>query len=121
LSEKDDSVKPTPKTTLQLMILYPTLLLSLIGAVPTVVKEIKAWHLGVEAAKLPLIQEQDELWKRNLDCVTQAASWEVDGPKRMTVKITLCKSTGDALLRYFRDDWQPTYRWVRAPEKWAKE
>ena len=117
-----NGTKPAPKTTLQYLILYPTLLLSLGGSIPTVLQTLKAWRLDTSYQKVQLAEEQDQLWKRNLACVATSSSWEVDsGQDHVTVKITVCKVTGDILVRYFSEDTAPQYRWVRAPERARKD
>src|SRR5262245_30404504 len=104
-----------------MLILYPTLALALLGAIPTVVKELKAWRLGVASSKLALVEEQDALWKRNLGCAPEAATWEMDLPFDHTrIQITMCKGTGDILIRYFMEDDPAQYRWVRLPEHLKK-
>lgn len=108
--------KPVPRSTLQLLILYPTLAATLVGAVPTVIQHIKAWQWDTTAAKVALVEEQDALWTRNLDCIAQGSTWEVDVPGSITVQVTVCSRTGDILARYYQNDWQPHYRWLRRPE-----
>jgi len=113
---------PTPPTKIwQYLILYPTLALSIGGSIPTVWHELKAIRLGVARSELQLAQEQDRLWQRNLACLQQGSSYEVDGPHNIVVRVTLCQSTGDTLLRYHVGAWEPIYRWVSLPVEKVKK
>jgi hypothetical protein len=98
---------------------YPALATSLFAAVPTVWQEVKAWHLGVSSSKLQLVEEQERLWRRNLECVTHQGIYEADGADGLVIKVTLCP-TGDILVRYHFNDWTPSYRWVGRPDKPTK-
>src|SRR4249920_2373388 len=92
---------PAPPTKIwQYLILYPTLALSIGGSIPTVWNELKAIRLGVARSELQLAQEQTRIWQRNLECIQQGSSYEVDGPHNIVVRVTLCQRTGDTLLRY---------------------
>jgi hypothetical protein len=99
-----------------MLILYPTLAIALAGAIPTVMQQVKAWRSDTTVAKLALVEEQDRLWRRNLECIQQASAWEVDGPAHLVIKLTVCEGSGDILARYFQNDWAPTYRWLSRPE-----
>lgn len=50
-----------PVTFWQYVVVYPTLALALGGAIPTVLREVKAWRLGVRSTQLELVQEQERL------------------------------------------------------------
>jgi len=113
--------KPTPTTWYQWVLLYPGLLLALGSSLPLIWREFVAWQKGVESSKLALVQEQEALWKRNLGCAPEASTWEMDLPFDHTrLQITMCKKTGDILIRYFMDDDPAQYRWVRLPEHLKK-
>jgi hypothetical protein len=117
-----EQAKPTPRTTLQLLILYPTVLLALGGSLPTVIRELKAWRLGVQSSQLDLALEQARLWERNLECIQEQGTWEIDGPHGIVVRATLCSHTGDVLLRYHLNEWPSIYKWVSLPvEKVPKQ
>ena len=118
MAEEVASDKPKPTSTLHYLIVYPSLLLALGGSVPTVLNYIKAWRLDTTAATVALVEEQNVLWARNLACIGESSSWEVDTPNGhpVTAKITVCPHTGDILVRYFQNDAPPQYRWLRRPE-----
>jgi hypothetical protein len=112
---------PKPTNVLHYLVVYPTLLLALFGAMPTIVQHIKAWRLETSASKVQLVEEQQRLWERNLECLQQSGMYEVDGPHGIVVRVTLCASTGDTLLRYHVRDWSPIYRWVALPVEKVKQ
>lgn len=97
-----------------MFLLYPALLASLIGSVPTVIQEVKAWRLGVATKRVQIVEEQRSLWKNNLDCLRLKPVYTVDLGEGVTVGVTLCGS-GDALLRYQRSPEAVSYTWVRYP------
>lgn len=86
------------------------------GAVQPALTYLEAWRKDVKASELALVKEQEALWARNLACIAQGSTWEMAGPRSLVIKVTICQNTGDALLRYFANDFVATYRWVRAPE-----
>ena len=112
--------KPKPTSFLQYLIVYPTLALALIGAMPTLLQHLKAWRLETSASKVQIVAEQQQLWERNLPCLQQGSSYEVDGPHNIVVRVTLCQGTGDTLLRYHLNAWEPIYRWVALPVEKVK-
>jgi len=95
-------------------LLYPTLLLSLGGALPTVWREFQAWKLGVDSARLQIIQEQQQLWEKNLACLRLRPVYTISLDTDVEVAVTLCTS-GDALLRYQRSSQVVSYTWVKYP------
>jgi len=121
MADETPAQAPAPRTTLQMLILYPTLAASLFAAVPRVWEEVKALRSGVARSELQLVQEQERLWQRNLECIQAQGTWEIDGPHGIVVRVTLCAS-GDTLLRYHVGDWSPIYKWVGLPvEKVTKK
>lgn len=115
---------PPPPSWLQALLANHVAVLALGGALGGAVlpvwQEVVAWRKGVASSELALMRESDALWKRNLACVAQSSSWEVDGPRGLTVRLTVCEGTGDILARYFNNDWNPNYKWLRAPETGEK-
>jgi hypothetical protein len=112
---------PKPTSWIQYLIVYPTLALSLGGSIPTVLQAIKARRLDTTYQKVQLAEEQQRLWERNLECLQQQGSYEVDGPHGIVVRVTLCSQTGDTLLRYHVNEWPSIYRWVALPVEKVKK
>jgi hypothetical protein len=69
----------------------------------------------VARSELQLVQEQERLWQRNLACIQEQGTWEIDGPHGIVVRATLCSQTGDVLLRYHVGAWPSIYRWMALP------
>lgn len=118
---KSEETKAKPTTFLQYLVVYPTLALALAGSIPTVVQQVKAWRLETTAAKVQLVQEQHDLWEKNVACFQEGSSYEIDGPHGIVIRVTLCSQTGDTLLRYHVRDWSPIYRWVALPVERVKK
>lgn len=96
-------------------LLYPGLILSLGGSVPTVWNEIKAWRLGVQSQQVQQVQEQQRLWEKNLPCLRLKPVYAVTLADGVEVGVTLCES-GDALLKYQRAKDVVSFTWIRYPE-----
>lgn len=97
-----------------MFLVYPVLLTSLAGSIPWVAQEVKAWRLGVASKRVQIVEEQQTLWKSNLDCLRLKPVYTIDLGEGVTVGVTLCGS-GDALLRYQRSPEAVSYTWVRYP------
>ena len=100
----------------QALLVYPVILSTLGAGIHTAWQEVKAWRLGVRSSQLQLVQEQERLWRANLDCLTHQGIWEVDGPDGLVVRVSLCK-TGDILVRYHDNDWAPQLKWIARPPR----
>lgn len=97
------------------LLLYPTLLLSLAGSVPTAWQALKAWRLDVNYNKVQIAEAQQKLWQVNAACLESKAVYSVELPSvGVQVGVTICPS-GDALLRYQPSAGQATYTWLAFP------
>jgi hypothetical protein len=119
-----EAEKPTAGTMAglkvwQALLLYPAILTSIGGAIPTALNWIKAWRLEVNYSKVHQAEEQKRLWTRNLDCLEAKPVYSVEGPHGETFGATLCPS-GDALLRY-ETEGGITYTWIPYPTPAAKK
>lgn len=52
----------------QWMLLYPSLVATLLSAVPSWIDHIQAANIGVKTSDLAQAKEQKRLWETNLDC-----------------------------------------------------
>ena len=123
MSESAAPVGPAPSSATkwwQWALVYPALGTSLFAAVPRVWEEVKALRLGVARSQLQLVEEQQRLWERNLDCLTHQGIWEVDGPEGLVVRVSLCTS-GDILVRYHDNDSAPQLKWIARPARKGPE
>lgn len=112
---------PKPTNVLHYLVVYPTLVLALAGSIPTILQQIKAWRLETTAAQVQLVQEQRDLWEKNVACLHEGSSYEIDGPHAIVIRVTLCQGTGDTLIRYHLNEWPAIYRWVSLPVERVKK
>lgn len=113
-SLSDDAGAAKPTSWWHWILLYPAVFGALVAAIPTVIQEVKAWRLGVTASRVHIVEEQQRLWQRNLDCLHLKPVYTVDVGDGVTVGVTLCGS-GDALLRYQRSPDAVSYTWIPYP------
>src|SRR5215468_3222486 len=98
----------------QWVLLYPTLAITLISAVPTWIDHLRAWQIGVSRRDLAQAQEQNRLWRDNLECTKAQEFQRIKTKRNMEVGAEVCPS-GDVLLSLKRPEAeQPTFRWVSA-------
>ena len=90
--------------------LYPTLLIALLTAVPEWMKLAEAWESDIPADKLDKAQQQSDLWKKNLQCTTSPMDFFAN-PANVKVDATICES-GDVFVRVFTPDNKGVYYWV---------
>jgi hypothetical protein len=103
----------------QALLLYPAILTSIGGAIPTVWQAYKSWRLEVTYSQVAKAEEQQQLWQRNLECLEAKPVYSVEGPGGVTIGVTLCES-GDALLRYDTGA-DVTYTWIAYPVPRARK
>ena len=97
----------------QALIIYPAILTTLGGSIPTAWQAFKAWRLDVSYSKVAQAEAQQDLWERNLDCLTTRPVYSLEIEGGVQLSVTLCAS-GDALLQYQRGS-ASTYTWVPYP------
>ncbi len=102
--------QPTPKAWWQWFLLYPTLLVSVIGAIPTATELIRSMRAGVPFGQSSIALQQDDLWAKNMNC-TSAPFDGLINDLNVQVDATICKS-GDVLVRYKAPREKQAYRWV---------
>lgn len=94
----------------QWIMVYPTLIISLLGSIPTIIEKINSIKLGVPYGQSEIAELQNAMWKNNLHCAAAPFKWyktesnfQVDG--------TICKS-GDVLVRIEAPDKKTGFWWV---------
>lgn len=97
----------------KLLLVYPAILTSLGGAIPTAWQAFTAWRLDVAYSRVQIAEEQRRLWEKNLSCLDLRPVYSVSGPSGVVIGVTLCPS-GDALLRYEVGE-EVTYTWIAYP------
>jgi hypothetical protein len=111
---REASSARTTATWWQWMLLYPSLVATLITAVPTWIDRIQAANIGVKASDLAQAKEQKRLWETNLDCTRAQEIQRIRTSHNTEVGAQVCPS-GDVLVQLKRPSADQTiYRWVSA-------
>ncbi len=88
-----------------------TMVLAIVGAIPTAIDLYRAWVLGISWGEVPFAVQQRELWEKNLMCATKPGQ-EIQTEQQIVVRIQACES-GDVLVTAFppgvdgRSVWMP--------------
>jgi hypothetical protein len=105
-----------PKNMWQWLLVYPSLAVAVLGAVPTYLDAIKSLVLGVPIGTSAEAQEQNGLWQKNFDCPQKHPFTSMKTKQEVEIASIVCDS-GDVLLSGKRPDWEiPRYRWVSAKD-----
>ena len=98
----------------QWMLRYPSLVATLLSAVPTWLDHIQAANIGVKTSDLAQAKEQKRLWEANLDC-TRAQEIQRMRTTRDTEVGAQVYPSGDVLVQIKRPSADQTiFRWVIA-------
>ena len=99
----------------QWLLAYPTIITSVVGAVPQYTTWAKAYMLNVPWNAVSEAEEQEALWTKNMECSwkepAQAARTSMITSRGERVTITLCPS-GDALVAIEPRGAAPRFRWI---------
>jgi hypothetical protein len=87
-----------PKKWCQQLLMYPTLTTAIIGSIPTAQRLYQSWQIQVPTNEVDHAMAQEELWRRNLDCLSGRTYDPVTTPGNVRVGALVCPS-GDVLLR----------------------
>lgn len=109
VSSKSES--EAPKKWWQWFFLYPTLLVSVLAAVPTFLETYNSYKLGVPAGTSREAEQQTALWQRNFECSKNTQFQTIKTPLNVEVGSIVC-DTGDVLLTSRPPAEQARYRWV---------
>jgi hypothetical protein len=99
----------------QWLLAYPTILTTLVGAVPQYTTWVKAYILNVPWGAVSEAEEQKSLWTKNFECSwkepAQTAKTTMTTSRNERVTIILCPS-GDALVSMQPPGSEPRFRWI---------
>lgn len=98
-SGRSPAIEDKPKPWWQQFLIYPALVIALIGAVPNYWDKYQAWAKGVEQDELKAALRRNALYQDNLECLKVAPQW-VETKNRMRVDATICDETGDLVVTY---------------------
>jgi hypothetical protein len=104
----------TPKRWWQWFLIYPALGISLLTAAPTWYDKIGARLQDVKGNSLAAAQQQNMLWRRNLDCTAAPKAW-VNNPSNVKIDATICDS-GDIFVRAVTPDNGEHFKWLAVNE-----
>jgi len=111
---REGSPARTTVTWWQWMLLYPSLVATLLSAVPTWLDHIQAANIGVKTSDLAQAKEQKRLWETNLDCARAQEIQRIRTTRDTEVGAQVCPS-GDVLVQIRRPSGdQNIFRWVSA-------
>jgi len=111
LSKSFDSSKNVkPIKWWQWVFMYPTLIIAIAGAIPTVLGYYKSWKIGVPFDKTQIALEQNRLWQKNYECSNNEFR-SVKNNLNIEVGTIICLS-GDVLIKVQIPDAKPMFWWV---------
>lgn len=96
----------------QWLLVYPTLAISLLGSIPTIIEAYSSFEISVPFGTSKESREQNSLYDRNSECLISAQFKSIVTPSNVEVGSIVC-SSGDVLLRAKKPDWNThRMRWV---------
>ncbi|HYA19072.1 MAG TPA: hypothetical protein VEG25_00265 [Burkholderiales bacterium] len=87
-----------PRKWWQWALMYPTLIIAIAGAIPTVYKLYQSYSYGVAFSEVDNAVAQNDLWAKNLSCLTGMTFEQIKTSSNVSVSVALCPS-GDVLIR----------------------
>ena len=123
--EKSSKAAKSPIKWWQWVLVYPSLIIGVMGAIPTMIEAVKAYQYDVPIFTSAAAERQLSLYKRNADCLTGAALVPIITKSNVEIATLVCDS-GDVLLMGKRPGWRyPQQRWVSwdeiAPDSTGQE
>jgi hypothetical protein len=94
----------------QSILVYPTLAIALITAVPQWIEKYQAHRLNVAQDRLQEALKQSALWQRNLSCSAAPFAW-YNSPNDVKIDATICNS-GDIFVQAVTPDNKRFMRWL---------
>ncbi|RLA58146.1 MAG: hypothetical protein DRR04_11595 [Gammaproteobacteria bacterium] len=101
-----------PKSWWQWILVYPTLVTSLLFGSSEVLRFVKAGGNAPMHQTLFAI-EQKEAWERNADCLIETEMHEATNPSNIKVGVRVCPKTGDVQIQgYVPGETLAVFRWI---------
>lgn len=95
----------------QWFLLYPTIGVAFLGAVPQYVNVAKAYVYQVPVKQVFSAQMQNEMWTKNADCIRKAPRSQVTLEEHIAISASACASR-DILVDITYPDDKKVYRWI---------
>jgi len=108
--QSSTSHQTEPKKWWQWFLVYPTILLALMGAMPTYYEMGSAYIKGVKAGDSDKAILSNKMWIKNFECTTLPYEPFVT-PTNTEVDATICKS-GDVLIKIRTANNEQFFEWV---------
>lgn len=109
------SSKPLRESIFKLILLYPTLAIAAIGAIPQYIQVFKAMKWDVPVNAVNAAEREHDLWVKNVDCAGGDGRLETSLADNTRVAALVCPS-GDVLVKVKRVTGEESYRWVPLEE-----
>lgn len=94
----------------KLVLLYPTLAVSIVSAIPTYLELMNSMRLGVPYGQSDQALRENRLWQDNIDCA--AAPFDgLANKQNVQVDAVVCRS-GNVLVRVKPPEASTAYKWV---------
>lgn len=94
------------------ILVYPTLIISLVGAIPSFIDRYQAYKKGVPHQTLWVATEQERLWEKNFDCAKNVPPHVFTTVSNASVNVIGCPS-GDILVKVQKPDGpNEFFRWI---------
>ena len=98
----------------QWFLVYPTVGLALVSALPTWAGLVQSFQIGVPFGQVSEAQGQDRLWGKNFECASRQEIQWIKTPRNIQIGARVCPS-GDVLVLAKRPESEEmTFRWVSA-------
>jgi len=101
----------TPTKWWHWVLLYPTLLVAIIGAIPTYIQLFQSFQLGVPYRKVDTATEQAKIWSENWQCLTNRPFEKITTVQNVTVSAIGCPN-GYLLISLKPADAKEVYHWL---------
>jgi len=105
----------TPGAWWQWLLIYPGLVLGLIGSLPTLIQAVESWRFDVPFAAVPVARASHAMFEKNVECLSEIGEPDhvVRLPDNTLIHAVACK-TGDIMIRIDRPDGRSLIRWLES-------
>ncbi|MGB3403876.1 MAG: hypothetical protein WBA77_14405 [Microcoleaceae cyanobacterium] len=111
MNQKIYSSEKKSLTWWQWILMYPTLIIAILGSVPTAINIFESIKLDVPLDEVQIAKEQIKLWNRNFECArTSPTHWSNVDENGVKIGVIVCPSK-DVLVSV-NGNIQASYRWI---------
>jgi len=82
----------------QWVLMYPTLIIAVTGAIPTAHRLYQSWQIKVSLSEVDYAVSQNDFWRKNIDCLSGKTFEQVTTSSNVKISAVFCPS-GDILVR----------------------